>query len=119
MVDDRLAAEARDRINVQNNPVNAIDPWGLWDLSTSYPALHGSKPDPNNNIPPGITWYPGAKDTLIDLFDNLSNFFPGPNTSVPPEEFIKHLMDTVYPSLGPKPAEAGEIPAKHEENPCP
>jgi len=33
-----------------NNPINLIDPWGLWDLISSYQALHGSKPDSGHQI---------------------------------------------------------------------
>jgi RHS repeat-associated protein len=33
-----------------NNPVDYIDPFGLWDLISSYQALHGSKPDPRHQF---------------------------------------------------------------------
>jgi len=57
MADVRLGPGRLDRINVQNDPVNAIDPWGLkdWNLITSYRYLHNqgaARSQPGYTPPP-------------------------------------------------------------------
>jgi hypothetical protein len=51
---------------VQNNPVNWVDPWGLWVINDSpNPVTVKPEDGPAGTLPPGHTW-PGSPDGITD-----------------------------------------------------
>jgi RHS repeat-associated protein len=101
-----------------NDPVNFIDPLGLWDMISSYQALHGSKPDSNSGspLPPPVK---GAVNTIIDttsqkLAVDLATKYIGTTFGaiLKKTNFFLGIFDPF-----PKEAEAPESPPKTDA-PC-
>ena len=112
---------------VQNNPVNLIDPWGLLDMYQTYQYFHGSKPDPNSNIPPGFTWQ--GSDMVADLgkmvldqaaqmtAENLAGKYIGPvaGSALKKINFLLGIFDPFPPPAG---GPGDTIPKKKDDLPC-
>ena len=95
---------------VENNPVNFIDPYGLWDLISSSQALHGSKPEPGRSRP--LTPYEKkmlknialqAADTAMQkIAQNLAIRYIGPAVggALSGVNFVLIILDPFPPPAG-------------------
>jgi RHS repeat-associated protein len=97
---------------VQNDPVNGIDPWGLWDLMSSLQALNaGWQADPKwyaYTQPPeavkdleNMVVDEAAKETAQDLASKFIG--PAAGSALEDFNFLIGILDPFPPSLNPLP----------------
>ena len=86
-VDLLLKAKDCDRVFVQNDPVNWVDPEGLTGVGIKKPEVHGGKP----HIHYGTESNP-RRDGAIDRNGNLQH-----KNDKPPNKRQKKLIKKLYP----------------------
>jgi RHS repeat-associated protein len=102
---------------VSSNPVNFVDPWGLEDSPVSHSDWFSRSLSPSGGPPRGVDPPPLTSEqkqqlqkAFENLFNNISNFFPGPNTTTLPKEILENILDEIGPLNPMRPKEAEACP---------